>query len=143
MSDKDQDGKGITPEAYRKILHGLDLKSLFLASCSANIDKKAGGPELTINVDDKATYTCNEKNEIEINLGYSLTAKSQLKKSHLIIKVEYCLLYTSKEVFTPEFFEMFKKANLHINSWPFFRELVYNFTSRMYIPPITLPLIKR
>jgi len=144
MNDKDLGQKRITPEQYRKILLGLELKNLFLISCSSKFDRASVGADVNVKVDDKATFGRKEKNEIEIRQTYSFGAKNQTsKKNYLTIKCEYCLSYSSKEEFTEEFFEMFKRANLHINSWPFFRELVYSLTSRMYIPPITLPLLKR
>ncbi len=64
-------------------------------------------------------------------------------KKFLTVKCAYRLIYSSEEEFTEEFFELFKARTLPVNSWPFFRELVNNITARMYIPPITLPLIKR
>lgn len=144
MNDKSADKKNIAPELYRKILSGLELKNLFLISCTSNIDRSSLGTEAGIKIVDDASYSKSEKNEIEITQKYSIEAKDQTsKKKFLNIKCEYHLIYTSREDFTEEFFEVFKKANLPINSWPFFRELVYNITSRMYIPPISLPLIKR
>lgn len=44
---------------------------------------------------------------------------------------------------TPEYFAIYSQVSLPINIWPFFRELVHATTSRMNIPPLTLPLVKR
>jgi preprotein translocase subunit SecB len=144
MNDKSTGKKDIAPELYRKILNGLELRNLYLTSCTSSIDRNNGGADVKIKINDEAAFSKSEKNEIAITQKYSIDAKNQTsKKKFLNIKCEYCFVYTSKEDFTEEFFEVFKKANLPINSWPFFRELVYNLTSRMYIPPLTLPLIKR
>jgi len=144
MNDKNIEKKNIAPELYRKILNGLELKNLYLTLCNSNIDRINISPEATIKIDDEAMFTKSENKEIEVIHKYSIEAKNQTsKKKFLNIKCEYRLIFTSSEDFTEEFFEIFKKANLPINSWPFFRELVYNMTSRMYIPPLALPLIKR
>jgi preprotein translocase subunit SecB len=144
MSDKSADKKDIAPEFYRKILNGLELKNLYLTSCISSIDRNNIGTDVKIKIDDEAAFSKSEKNEIEITQKYSIDAKNQTsKRKFLNIKCEYCFVYTSREDFTEEFFEVFKRANLPINSWPFFRELVCNITSRMYIPPLVLPLIKR
>jgi len=144
MNDKSPEKKEIAPELYRKILHGLDLKNLFLTSCSSAIDRINIGTEIKIRIDDNASFRKTENNEIEISQKYSLEARGQnSKRKFLAIKCEFCLVFSSKEEFSEEFFETFKKANLPINSWPFFREFVYNMTSRMYVPPLTIPLLKR
>lgn len=144
MNDKSAGKKAIAPELYRKILKGLDLKNLYLTSCTCSIDRKNIGNDIRIKINDEASFFKSEKNEIEITQKYFLSARDRsAKKKYLNIKCEYCFIYSSNEDFTEDFFEIFKKVNLPINSWPFFRELVYNITSRMYIPPLTLPLIKR
>lgn len=144
MNNKTPEKKQIAPELYRNILNGLELKNLFMTSCNSSIDRNNIGTDVKIKIDDEASFTKSEKNEIEITQKYSIEAKNQTsKKKFLNIRCEYSFIYTSKEDFTVEFFEIFKRANLPINSWPFFRELVYNITSRMYIPPIALPLVKR
>jgi preprotein translocase subunit SecB len=144
MNDRNTGKRTIAPELYRKILKGLDLKNLYLTSCAYNIERKNIGSEATIKINDEASFSKSEKRDIEIIQNYSLSASDQsTKKKFLSIKCEYCFIYSSREDFTEDFFDIFKKANLPINSWPFFRELVHNITSRMYIPPLVLPLIKR
>jgi preprotein translocase subunit SecB len=144
MNDKNIEKKTIAPEIYRKIVNGLELKNLYLTSCNSSVDRANIGPDVKIKIDDDASFTRSEKKEIEVIQTFSIQAKDQAsKKKVLNIKCEYRLIFTSKEDFTEEFFEVFKKVNLPINSWPFFREFVYNMTSRMFIPPLAIPLIKR
>lgn len=38
---------------------------------------------------------------------------------------------------------VFAKHNAVFNVWPYFRELVQNFSARMGVPPLTIPLLKR
>ena len=145
MNNKSPDNKKIiAPDLYRKILFGLELKNIFMTSCSCSINRINLDPNMVIRISDEATFSITEKKEIEVIQKYSLEARNQItKKRCLNIKCEYHIIYDSKEEFTQEFFDVFKKENLPINSWPFFRELVYNITARMYIPPLSLPLIKR
>ena len=144
MNAKNMGKTEITPELYKKILYGLNLDNLFLISCSSTIDRTNLGTEIEIKVKDDASFVKAEQNKIQIIHKYSLGAINKpTNKKFLTIKADFCLIYSSEEEFTEVFFERFKNASLPINSWPFFREFVSNITSRMYIPPLTLPLIKR
>ena len=144
MSNETPEKKALAPDVYRKIIEGLELNNVYLISSSANIERENIGTDVSIKVSDEASFTKTPKGDIEVTQEYSIEAKNRaLKKKYLNIKCKYCFIYSSKLEFTEEFFETFKKANLPVNTWPYFREFVYNITSRMYIPPFTLPLLKR
>jgi len=59
-----------------------------------------------------------------------------------VSQVDSPLLLKSKEKFTDEFFDVYKEVSLKLNTWPYFREFVNNITSRMNIPPLTIPFFK-
>lgn len=131
-------------EKYKVILKGLTLENLSLTKCSCSINREESSPDTSISITDKSSFKLIESGKIEISQAYHLIAKNQSSKKKLLeIQYEICAAYNSKEEFTEEFFTIFKKINLPINTWPFFREFVSSMTSRMYIPPITLPLLKR
>jgi len=144
MSDGSPERKAITPDLYRRIMDGLELNNIYLLSSSATIDRENIGTDVGIKLSGEASFAKIPKGDIEVTQEYLIEARNRaLKKKYLNIKCKFCFVYSSKLEFTEEFFETFKKANLPINTWPYFREFVYNITSRMYIPPLTLPLLKR
>jgi hypothetical protein len=144
MNDKDTDKKFIAPNEYKEILKGIDLKNIILNACSCELEREKISPETKVDIRETAVIRKQEKDNLEILHKYIFEAKSQSKKEiFLTIKCEYILEYEAAKEITNEFFDIFKRTSLPLNSWPFFREFVNNITSRMYIPPFTLPLLKR
>lgn len=134
----------ISVEDYRRILGGLKLDNIILTKSSCEIKREEASPQSTISLKEDSSFGTNKSGDIEVSQEYHLVAHNQTTKKKLLdIKYRVCVIYKSAEAFTPEFFETFKKVNLSINTWPYFREFVSSMTSRMYIPPITLPLLKR
>ncbi len=97
---------------------------------------------MTLNIQDTFFYRPAESG-IEIVAEYVLVGKNDEKKSALRLKATFILKYESPEEITDDFFDVFKEVSLPFIVWPFFREYVYSITSRMYIPPLTLPQIRQ
>lgn len=143
MENKKGKKPRITPQNYAEILKGLELKSIGLISCKSIIDRENFNVNLSISIKDEATFKKNEEGEIEILHKYRLNGKdTKLKKIAIKIECAFCLTFSSKKNFSQDFFEIFKSINLPVNSWPFFREFIFTLTSKMNIPPLTLPLFK-
>lgn len=138
----------ITKQKYIEIIGKLKLNGLYLRSSNCNIDRdllfKEKESGHIISIKDEAEMKTKEDDSVDILQTYCLEIQSREKKANPIGRIEctFCLNYSPAGCFSPEFFEEFKKANLHINTWPFLREFVFNMTARMNIPPITLPLLK-
>lgn len=132
----------ITPEDYRKILTGIDLKNILLSDLKASIKHELLTDGLKIGIKEDAQYSYEDE-ELIIKSKYALTAKNNDKK--IVIKIEsvFIVVFESTSSINDEFFEIYKEISLPLNVWPFFRELVNSITSRMNIPPLTLPLLKR
>jgi preprotein translocase subunit SecB len=145
MEQKNQYKPKISPEKYADILNGIDLISLYLKSSKCSVDPDDfEESSIQLRVQDDASFEINENKEVLVIHKYRLSAKKQnSRKRSLYIECEYCLRYSSNEAFSEEFFDIFKKINLPINSWPFFREYAHSMTARMNLPPLTLPLFKR
>jgi preprotein translocase subunit SecB len=132
----------IPPEKYRKILRGIELKNILLSSLKADINHELISEGMKINIKDDATYEI-KNDEFVVKNKYSLSARNSDNKTVLKIESVFIIVFVSKEEITEEFFEIYKNLSLPLNVWPFFRELVNSITSRMNIPPLTLPLLKR
>lgn len=134
--------KKISPEEYRKILSGIELKNILLKEIKASIEHKYFTENTRITIKDKAQYK-NDENELIVTHTYTLTAKNKDKKNALKIVGTFIVIFESNHEINDDFFDIYKETSLPLNVWPFFRELVNSTTSRMNIPPLTLPLLKR
>jgi len=136
----------IGKKEYIEIIGKIKLNGMYLKSSASEIDrdslflhKKEGH---LINIQDEPSMTVREDGTVDVFHKYCLEILSKDKKPVGKIECVFCLNYSPASCFTADFFEEFKKANLHLNTWPFFREFVFNTAARMNIPPITLPLLK-
>lgn len=136
----------ISPDEYAKILKGLELVKVFLGESCLKGDVRlvetaqADNVPIRIRVNEDASYEV-EKSIVNIKYAYDLKATVG-KKRAISITAIFTMVFTSEEEFTEEFFEVFRNVALPYQIWPFFRELVSSFTSRMDIPKLSLPLRK-
>ena len=134
-------------KGYREFIEGLNLQSIYLCKCYCEIDKnqlfiKSNEKEVKVDISDSAEFK-KEDNDIEVVHEYKLDAKIEgQKKKFLKINCEYRIILASEEDFTEDFFQIYSNTSLPLNTWPYFREFVNSITSRMGIPPLTLPFFK-
>ncbi len=132
----------MTPQEYRSILDDIELQSLYLKKLDSYILHDQIGEGMSVVIKDNSTYSNTDEGFIAES-RYTLNAKNQQKKIVLKIDCVYAIIFESSKNITDPFFEIYKDMSLPLNVWPFFREMVNSITSRMNIPPLTLPLIKR
>ena len=132
----------VTPEEYRKMIEGIELQNIFVQNANISLNRKFVSRELAVTIEDSSSFQNLENKNIEVNHNYKLIAKKPKGGNHIKINCSFCLNFSSEKPFTNNFFEIFSKLNLPINSWPYFREFVQNMTQRMNVPPLTLPLFK-
>ena len=135
----------ISPQKYKEIFEGLSLENMELVKSYSHLQRENFNEEkMDMNIVEKITYTFLDKvpkNKILITQSYCLTAGNKTKY-FIKMECEYHLILDSKKDFTDDFFNIYKQISLPMNTWPFFREFVYNMSSRMYVPPIVLPFKK-
>ena len=129
----------ITPKEYNRILEGLQPVIVSLESLSAWVDREnAFEMDTTLSAGCKdATFVQGGENVVVI-ASYRCRVRKGRK---VILKIDatYRVEFSSEEPFSDEFFDTYKESSLQLLLWPFFRELVYDITSKMYIPPLVLP----
>ena len=141
MSEKVK--KLIDPKVYKKILEGLQLKSLSVMKGQFTSSKENFIPNSEVDISEKAQFEIESKNSIKILHNYNLKIKNHKNKKNILqINLSFELVFSSKETFTQEFFDVYKEDSLPINTWPYFREFVSSLIQRMNFPPLTLPLFK-
>lgn len=134
----------ITPEEYRKILNGLELKSIYLRDFKGKVNRDSIPKQLKIGIHPASDFETLEDGSARVNAHFEISAKEyESKAGFLNISLTYGLIFSSKETFTKDFFDVYKEVSLPVNIWSFVREFINNTTARMNIPPLTLPLLKR
>lgn len=131
----------ISPDEYRKILKGIEIENIVLTSTEAYRKATLDG-ELPVETEVRSNYIQKEDQFFTINCTLNLTAGTKQDNPVIRVKCEYELVFKTEYKITDDFFEVYKQLNLITSIWPFFREFVYNITSRMYLPPLTIPLFK-
>ncbi len=134
----------ISPEEYKKILQGLDLVSISLKESKTFINTDIIIPkELDIQIKDESTFSIKDDGIVFIFHRYKIDARKPQSKTRFVqIDVIFLVKVISRETFSNDFFEVYKNVSLHLNTWPYLREFVNQTTSRMNIPPLTLPFYK-
>ncbi len=134
----------ISPEEFRKILEGIDLKSISLQRSSAFLNPEINVPQyLEIKIDEEASYKIRGTGVVDIFQTYKVDARKPKSKSRYVkLEITFIVRITSEYDFTDDFFEVYKSVSLHLNTWPYLREFVNQATARMNVPPLTIPFFK-
>ena len=136
--------------ALSRVVKQVSLENLYLMKCSAARTPDAASLEkVFLRLDfSSELFSADERNN-------KFAARSYMKVEGLpdedddnavvTIEAEYIVNYKivkNKGVIDRSDIEKFCSMNAIYNAWPFFRELILNMTSRMDLPPFTLPLLK-
>lgn len=134
----------LSPKDYKKILDKVQLDSISLESCSAKVNQDKFGKQIKSTVKDKVSYKLLGENEVIFNQQYDLISTTTSQKDYALkISCAFSAKFSSIEPLSDDFLEIFSQVNIHVNTWPYFREFVQGITQRMCLPPLTLPLLKR
>lgn len=139
----------ISPAQYKNYLSKSELLEISLIKSSSNLVWEKLSIESTglgnpiINLEDKYKYA-SKKNLYIITAKWQLTAKFDKDKDNFLnIMAIYNVILGKKDELPKEFWTIYKNATLPLIVYPYFREFIQNITSRMNIPPLTLPIIIR
>ena len=134
----------LSPEEFRKILNGIDLKTISLQKSNVYLNPEIKVPQnLTSKISEDAIFKIRDNDLVEIFQTYTLDARQPKSKSRYIhIEVTFIVKVTSQNEFTQDFFDVYQSVSLHLNTWPYFREFVNQATARMNVTPLTLPFFK-
>lgn len=135
----------VKPEKYNRFLKGLELRSIYLKRGMADFKTESFDvvQKPAMKIRGSSTYRMMKQKKLRIEDNYILTIRR--KGQHQTdIKMECCfvLLFDTQEKMTDDVFEIFSTINLPLNTYPYFREFVHSFTSRLGLPSLVLPLRK-
>ena len=144
MKKEDIESPRLSPKDYKKILDNVQLDLISLESCSAKANQDKFGKQMKSIVKDKVSFNLLNENEVMFIQHYDfICTKTNQKEYALKISCAFSAKFSSMEPLSNDFLEIFSKVNIHVNTWPYFREFIQSITQRMSLPPVTLPLLKR
>lgn len=127
-------------EKWGDFVDGLTLRKVYLEKVEAYQKKEAAGTELEVSYETQSEYSQSE-NDLSVKVRYVVYARDGRR---VIVKIDctFVLEYESAETVDEKVFRLYQHNTLHLNVFPYVRELVQSMTSRMGLPSLTLPLFK-
>lgn len=135
----------ISPDEYREILKNVELEDISLIKSEFIKNDENFPARIDLNYKHKVTRKILG-NRLVVYFNYSLIGKNEIENVEgvqikLTFRLEY-LLNNDVEI-SDSFFDIFQSITISHSIWPYVREYIQNITSRMNIPPLTLPLMKK
>lgn len=139
------ENKKPNPEKYREFIEAIELRDIKLIELNTHIVEEQPTTDNTLKVDIKTTNEHKILNNMLIFYVNYILIMKQSKKVVLKIKAKYKVDYEllKKIEIDEKTIDFFSEMNLPLNVWPFFRELCNDITTKMRIPSLVLPLLKR
>jgi len=131
---------------YADFIAGIDLERIYVLGINAKLNEAVSvdkGQSMTARLDQKARFRIIKEDLYEIIQTWQLSAAAGSKKRSLLkLAFDFAVILRSKEKLEQDVFDIYANNNLTLNTWPYVRELIYNITARMDLPPLTLPFFK-
>lgn len=143
MSPKRKKKFQMSPAEYRNFLGKVNLKSIVLTFLTVKTDRKKTNKNMKADIKLQNDFAIVGPHEASVSVTYELAATKTIKKDAAVeITATYEVILSAEEELTKEFLEIYSEINVHLNTWPYFRELVQSMTQRAGLPPLTLPLFR-
>lgn len=132
----------ISPEDYRKILKGAEIKSLSLIDLLYKCERdEIENAPVKLDLKADASLAKQESGIAAVVFDFTLTGTIK-RKSVLKIAGKYLVEFSTIDEMTGDFLEVFKEYSLKLLMTPYLRDLFHNMSMRSDLPGIILPLIK-
>lgn len=128
----------IEPELYRATMQKVQLREVVLRALQVSCQNAVAG-EVNIDISSAATPT-REQGTLHIDTEYKLQARNQTSPL-FEIEVTFRVVLVVPDELPDGFVEAYLAHNLSLTVFPYVREIVSSITSRMGLPPLTLPYV--
>jgi len=140
ITTTEQEKPKMTPEEYQVILQGLSLAHIHLRECKFSAKPETMGTDTALKVLWEAEASFQDLGDGLIIIDHRYDLKGRSKNADVVkVRAQYRVALLSKEPFTEEFFNIYKR-NLLLHTWPYLRELVSSMTARAGLTQFTLPM---
>jgi preprotein translocase subunit SecB len=127
---------------YAEFIGSLQLNTIYLREAACEIDRDSfwQNQDQKITYDLSASPTKIDDDYFDASATLVVNVVGEKSKTKLIkISAKYDF-HVHTKLASKEFIEKFCGSEVRLIIWPYFREYVSETSSRMYIPPIILPL---
>lgn len=138
-TEKDAPGK-----EYASFIRDLELESLYAERCLFEVKGRMPANPMSIHLRETPQVRDITEDRVVIEHTYRLEIKEKgQKKLFVLITATFVAAYLTHRQPSDEVLKRFLDRNVRLNTWPFFRELAYSSLTRMNLPPLVLPVLKR
>ena len=146
MEDKKKLRPKVSPKEYREFIKGVQLLGIIVKASQARriADTIDLSRSADLNTTERAEFKMTDGNTCVVQHHYDLSMAYTGEKDRLLeIECTFELGLRVASPMTKDYFDVFAKVNLPLNTWPYLREFVHSSISRMGLPPVVLQLVKR
>jgi len=121
----------------------VQLEDVRLLGCNCELQSLSGEGEKSFEVTRTTDFSVDpETSMIFVVVHFVLDAVKDRKQNLAKIKADMLLVYKIRDIegLTDQHFRSFADQNAVFNAWPYWREFIQNMTTRMQLPPLTLPV---
>lgn len=135
--------RGVTPEVYNAFIEGVDLVSLRLVRAEIEAASTPTHKQIVPRTRVYGASFANEEGVVSVvhQLGFTGTYQGENEPA-VLIRADFEVRYSTAERMTDEIFAEFRRRNLPLNTWPYFREFVHAALARTGWPVMVLPVYK-
>lgn len=132
----------MTAAVYNTFIAGVDLHSIRLSGADIRAHATPARKKLLPVIREASRFENQEDHVLVIHeLTFSGTYKDESEPA-VSIRAEFEVRYSISERMTDEIFVEFRRRNLPLNTWPYFREFVHAALARTGWPVFVLPVYK-
>jgi len=100
-----------------------------------------GSPPPKLEINRNFGMIPDNKYEVITNQWVLTASFPNEKEAFLNITAKYRIILSVSDKLPKEFWDLYLNTSMQLILFPYFREFVQNTTSRMNIPPLTLPIL--
>lgn len=133
---------------FKRILDGLEIVEIEVDEFSGKVNDRdgleKGEHRRVVKLAETARYKHLGDGETLVWHSYKLTAQTDEEQPHRLFElaVTFCIRYASSEEFEEEFFKIFKRYSLRLQTAPFARAWIHDHCLRLGVPPLIMPLVR-
>lgn len=133
----------VSPQEYAEFVRQLELTDIWLARASVENHYGPGAAaQARLQVSSHDTFEL-QPDGFDAYVEYRVAVMDENTTETLgVILVEFGTHFLSEQRLSPDLFEVFRRTNLPVNTWPYLREFLQSTASRMNWQAVTLPVYK-
>jgi hypothetical protein len=132
-----------TPAEYNAFVARVELRAIRLAHCELNARSRHTGVLLEPHVEEESTtFRTLDDGFLVFHALRFAGVPTEGNDDPVSIRATFELDYSADVAINDELFAVFRRYNLPVNVWPFFREFIHTVLARANWPVFVLPALQ-